>query len=207
MAAPIEILPTTAPASAGRPSTLANSFEIRRRPPEMVSSCAPASYLYSYPSTSNHGRPFVLFRTARPNRSPDLRFLSTSWFSETPGTEGSWVDCSGTSTIEPCSGWRSRSLNTRMLKKEFAPTANRRLSAFPARSRSMVTLPFSTIILARVPLWSWLPAVLRELPDPIADGPKYKTNGSTIVVSILFSIVVPSVLLPWEVKLESHYLP
>ena len=61
----------------------------------------------------------------------------------------------GTSAIEPWSGPRRRSLKTKMLKKELAATANCSLTVDCAaepipfnrlRSRSIVTLPFSTII-------------------------------------------------------------
>src|SRR5207245_1780674 len=44
IAAPTEIFPTATPASARRPSALANSFEIRSRPPWILSNCALASY-------------------------------------------------------------------------------------------------------------------------------------------------------------------
>ena len=43
IAAPIEILPTAALTSAGRPSALANSFEIRSLPPVMLSNWPVAS--------------------------------------------------------------------------------------------------------------------------------------------------------------------
>src|SRR6266571_3743279 len=43
MLVPIEIFPTTEPASDGRPSAWANSCEIRRRPSLMLSNCASAS--------------------------------------------------------------------------------------------------------------------------------------------------------------------
>ena len=43
MFAPTEIFPTGAPASEGRPSALANSFETSRFPPVTLSNCALAS--------------------------------------------------------------------------------------------------------------------------------------------------------------------
>ena len=43
IAAPTEIFPTIEPASDGRPSALANSFDIRSRPSVMLNDCAFAS--------------------------------------------------------------------------------------------------------------------------------------------------------------------
>ncbi len=49
IAAPTETVPTAAPASVGRPSALANSFETRSRPLLMVSDCALAIVIVMVP--------------------------------------------------------------------------------------------------------------------------------------------------------------
>lgn len=88
-------------------------------------------------------------------------FSTINCLIDAPNKEGSTMECCGTNTIEPSSGPRKRSLKTRMLKNEFAATANCKRSSFPLpilipfnrfTSRSIVTVPFSTIIFCKMPV-------------------------------------------------------
>src|SRR5438552_19050860 len=108
----------------------------------------------------------------------------------------------GTKVIDPCSGPRSRLLDTRMGKKELAPTANWSVAGLatrelfplnPLRSRSIVTLPLSTIIFWRVPVGAVMDADCAETPHRgvatlIA---RSETNGSARTISVFFNIVYP----------------
>ena len=104
--------------------------------------------------------------------------------------------------IDPGADPRNRSLKTRMGKKELAPTAKRSVmglatresakpSGFnPVRSRSMVTLPFSTIIFWSVPAGasaSFLGGLrLCSLPHYIT---RSESKGSARAVSVFFDMV------------------
>src|SRR5439155_14393287 len=132
--------------------------------------------------------------------------------------EGSSVEYCEISAIDPCSGPRRRSLNTRMLKKELTATVNRSCCTFAASepsalsrstSRSIVTVPFSTIIFWSVPLTPWLSEFFGDLLQAVPGGSKSKTNGSTKTVSIVFSIFcwfLRLLLLLAQTQVESQYL-
>ena len=104
---------------------------------------------------SKNTKPLRVSRTVISNGSLLVAFSITSLLIAVVNAAGSATLFCGTSAIDPCSAPRKRSLNTRMLKKEFAATANWARSSFalanliPFRrftSSSMVTVPFSTII-------------------------------------------------------------
>ena len=102
-------------------------------------------------------KPVLPSRTARSKAASEGSFSITSCLRDALSAAGSVgaASDSGSSAIEPGSGLRNRSLKTKIVKKEFAAAAKPRVVALAGtelialnrlRSRSMVTLPFSTII-------------------------------------------------------------
>ena len=157
MVAPMEISPTTVPVSDGRPRAFANSLETSRRPPVMLEQLGIGIVIVMIAFDIEENEPGLAVAHSKIERRVRRKFFHDELLDRSclATQEDRAQSFAGLSAIEPWSGPRRRSLKTRMVKKELAATANcsvaglaeRELIPFNRlRSRSIVTLPFSTII-------------------------------------------------------------
>ena len=156
-------------------------------------------------------KPVLPSRTARSEASHDGSFSITNCLRDAPSWAGTLGAFCGISAIDPGSGPRNRSLKTTMGKNELAATANcnvtglatREMFPFnPFRSRSIVTLPLSTIIFSRFPIppssrlrWAGWPSRVFCLTCALtavslAEAASSRITGSAKLISVFFSIFV-----------------